>query len=265
MTNPANHRFLLDKTYLDCIDDAGNCFILYAARLRFFFFNIHYTAFILSDHNNKITEGSAFTRSHTSDDDNGFRFSNKGIGISGHWQQAEHPVASILYSQSNAEVNWNCHHPLAACTLYYRERRFQGLGYAENILLSIEPWKLPIDELRWGRFLAPGIAITWIQWLGKYPVNKIYLNGKEWNDAQHSFEAITFNEGKNKLVFSDSSSLRQVKFADHLRKVPLLKLFIPKGILNSVESKYKAVTAFTDDSGAIHHGWSIFEIIQWEH
>ncbi|MBL0358114.1 MAG: hypothetical protein IPP72_15160 [Chitinophagaceae bacterium] len=265
ITNKTNNSFLLDKTYLDCIDEAGNCFILYTATLKFLFFNIRYSAFIFSDQNNKVTERSSFTNSSIIDNNSVLSFSNKNIGISGNWQSSQYPVTSLLYSKSNGIVNWNCHHPLAECTVNYKGRTFHGLGYAENILLTIKPWQLPIDELRWGRFLAPGIAITWIQWVGKNPVNKIYLNGKEWNDPQYSFEAITFNKGKNKLVFSNSSSVRQLKFANHFSKAPFLKLFIPKGILNSVESKYKAATLFTDVSGAIHHGWSIFEIIQWEH
>ena len=73
------------------------------------------------------------------------------------------------------------------------------------------------------------------------------------------------NEGKNKLVFAEISVIRHVKFSDHLSKAPWLRVLLNKRILDSVELKYKSKTLFHDASGAIHAGWSIFEVVKWEH
>lgn len=264
VTNKKNSNFILDKTYLDCIDDAGNCFILYQATLRFWFFKIHYTALIFSNWQNQVTEQSSFKSSTLLNNNGSINFSSKQLDINGQWQHPAHPVECLLYSNPKGVVYWDCHHPYATCSLNYHGTAYHGLGYVETLQLSIKPWQLPIDELRWGRFLAMGISITWIQWTGKNPVNKIYYNGIEMNDAVHYPKAISFNQGKNELTFSNPSIIREVKFKEHLSKIPLLKMFIKKSTLQSVETKYKSKTAFVDDGGIIQHGWSLFEVIQWK-
>jgi hypothetical protein len=258
-------NFFLGKTYFDCVDDAGNCFILYSATIKFFLFKIYYSAFIFSDQQDHITEQSTFHKSTITTEKQLLTFFSRRLKISGNWRATTGSVESQLYSNSNGIVNWDCHHPLAQCNLIYNNHSFSGLGYAETLFLSIKPWHLPIDELRWGRFLAPGMAIIWIQWAGKNPINKIYLNGEEFNDALHSDKTIMFNKGTNQLLFSSISLIRQVKFGDHLARLPLLKLLVNKAMLHSLESKYKAKTTFTDVSGVVHQGWSIFEIVKWEH
>ena len=52
-----------------------------------------------------------------------------------------------------------------------------GLGYAERLVLTIPPWKLPIETLRWGRFLSPSDWIVWIDWQGEHPQTIVYRNG----------------------------------------------------------------------------------------
>jgi hypothetical protein len=263
--NQRKGSFYLDKTYLDFTDDAGNCFILYSATLRIFFFKINYAALIYSDFSNQVTEQSIHNIADIEFAKEALLFSNSKLGIKGSWKKTAPAVEALLYSNNSGIVNWNCHHPLSQCDVRYKGRNFQGLGYAETIFLSIKPWELPIDELKWGRFLAPRTTITWIQWIGQNPINKIYFNGKEWNDAVYSAEAILFNEGKCRISFFNVSILRRVKFAEHLAKIPLLKLLLNKALLNSLEIKYKSGAIFTDDSGNNYQGRSIFEIVTWEH
>ncbi len=265
MINQRKGSFYLHKIYLDFTDDTGNCFILYSATLSFCFFKINYAAFIYSDFNNQVTEQSIHNKVDIEIAKDSLLFSNNKLGINGSWTKAAPAVEALLYRNKGGIVNWNCHHPLAQSNVTYKGQNFHGLGYAETIFLSVKPWKLPIDELRWGRFLAPGITITWIQWVGQNPINKIYFNGKEWNDAVYSVETILFNEGKSSLSFFNISLLRRVRFVEHLAKVPLLKLLLNKALMNSLEIKYKSGAIFTDDSGNKYQGRSIFEIVTWEH
>ncbi|MBS1525409.1 MAG: hypothetical protein JST19_07160 [Bacteroidetes bacterium] len=257
--------FSLHKTYLDCVDDAGNCFILYDASIRLLFLKIGYSALVFSDRNNNLTEISSFRRSNIAKNDRRLSFSNKRLKISGQWDAAGHPVESLLYRHGKGIVHWDCHHPSAHCIIDYQGHHFSGLGYGETLFLSIKLWRLPIEELKWGRFLAPGIAITWIQWKGKNPINRIYLNGRKYNDAEYGTHSVIFNGGTSQLEFSRISCISQAKFSGHLSKMPLLKLFLNKATLNSLESKYKAKSTFRDAGGVIHHGWVIFEVVKWEH
>ena len=47
----------------------------------------------------------------------------------------------------------------------------RGTGYAERILITIPPWRLPIRELRWGRWIgeAASRSVVWIDWRGESP------------------------------------------------------------------------------------------------
>ena len=266
MVKKSAGNFSLDKDYLDCVDDSGNCFIVYSAKIRFFLFTIDYASFIFSDQFDHLTEQATFHKSIVSTNSGLVKVSNKHLKINASWEKAKEPFQSLLYSNSHGIVNWNCHHPIAHCDITYNNNRtFSGLGYAETLYLSIKPWELPIEDLNWGRFLTPGIAITWIRWTGRNPINKIYLNGKEFNDAQYLDDKIIFNEGKDVLSFSDPTIICEGKFSRHLSKIPLLKLFINKAFLKSTEFKYKSKTTYNSVFGTVYHGWSIFEIVKWKH
>jgi hypothetical protein len=52
-----------------------------------------------------------------------------------------------------------------------------GPGYAEWVELRIPPWTLPIEALRWGRFLSPSTSLVWIDWKGQHPLRLILLDG----------------------------------------------------------------------------------------
>jgi hypothetical protein len=42
-------NYFIEKLYLDCIDDSGNCFIIYRAKLEFSFLSVYYSGLIFSD------------------------------------------------------------------------------------------------------------------------------------------------------------------------------------------------------------------------
>jgi hypothetical protein len=227
---------------------------------------VHYSGLIYSDSQNQVTEQKSIHKSLLSASERTLAFSNKRFKLAGNWEKSESPIESILYQNGNGMVNWSCHHPLSLCNITYQNKTFSGWGYAETLFLSVKPWHLPIDELRWGRFLAFGISIIWIQWMGKNPINKVYLNGKEFNDAKIYPDQVLFDAGKNKIVFSEISVIRQVKFSNHLSGIPYLKILLSKTrILNTLETKYKSKGMFTSSAGFIHSGWCIYEIVIWTH
>lgn len=43
---------------------------------------------------------------------------------------------------------------------------FVGTGYAERLDMTLAPWALPFEELRWGRFIGPSRSAVWIYWRG---------------------------------------------------------------------------------------------------
>jgi hypothetical protein len=120
-----------------------------------------------------------------------------------------------------------------------------------------------LDELRWGRFLSDSYTLIWINWKGKYPVNKIFFNSVEYNDAIFKNDSIIFSDGTCQLKFSETQLIRKGKVSGLFSKMPLLKIFFNRSILNTVETKYKAKTTLSKGSIFLSNGWSLFEIVTW--
>ncbi len=158
---------------------------------------------------------------------------------------------------------WNCHHPRALAEINYNGYIFKGLGYAETLFCPINPVNLPVDELRWGRFLSDSHTLIWINWKDKHPLNKIFINGTEYNDAIFENDSIIFNNGIYKLKFSEIQIIRNGKLSGLFSKMKFLKIFFSSRLLDTVEIKYKAKTVLSGDSVLLSTGWSLFEIVKW--
>ena len=257
-------NFHLDKMYFDCIDDNGNCFIIYWACLKFYWIKIHYSGCIYSDENGKSTEKSSFVKIPKPTLKNELNFNHKKLGFSILFKQIDNEITSNLYKVNEYEkVVWHCHHPKTHSEIVFLNNKYVGIGYSETLYLSIKPWKLPIDELRWGRYLSNDNSIVWINWKGKYPVNQLYLNGKLFEDAVYNQDQINFDHGKFILTFENTTVVREGKLGQILVKMPWLKTLFNNKILKTIEKKYKAKTTFNCISGKIDYGWSLFEIVTW--
>lgn len=67
--------------------------------------------------------------------------------------------------------------PRAMCRVSLRDEVFDGMGYAELLEMTVAPWKLPIRELRWGRWLSENSSVTWIDWQGAFPLSLVLEDG----------------------------------------------------------------------------------------
>jgi hypothetical protein len=172
-------------------------------------------------------------------------------------------IRSLFKDNKNNELIWNCHHPKALAEVIYNGSIYKGFGYAETLFLPIKPWNLPIDELRWGRFLSESYTLIWINWKGKYPVNKIFFNSVEYNDATFTDDIILFSDGMYQLKFSEIQLIRKGRLSGLLSKMKLLKILFNRRILNSLEIKYKAKASLNKNSLVLSNGWTLFEIVIW--
>ena len=256
--------FKIEKLYLDCIDDQGNCFIIYWAKAEFFLIRFVYSGLIFCDTEGFTTEKSTIRKTQKPVINGTIQFNNKYIKTGVTLKRTDEPIVRSLYKDSkNIELIWNCHHPKGLAEIMYNGNIHKGFGYSETLFSLIKPWNLPIDELRWGRFLSDSYTLIWINWLGKYPVNKIFFNGTEFNDAIFKNDIIIFGEGTYQLKFSEIQLIRKGKLSGLFLKMTLLKIFLNRRILNTLEIKYKAMTNFSKDSVFLSNGWSLFEVVTW--
>jgi hypothetical protein len=265
MEPAGSSNFNLEKLYLDLIDDNGNCFVLYSAKLKAGLIRINYSGLIFSDSDGMTIEKSSLSKLDGTLINDLLIFNNPLLKVTGNWLQTEKPFSSLLYNDEiNNELTWNCHHPKALAEVTFRDKTYKGFGYAETLTLGIKPWKLPIDELRWGRFLSDNYAITWINWKGSHPLNKIFCNGVEYNDPVFEPERIVFGKGVYILTFLQPAIVRKGKLASLFSNMPWLKVIFTSRTLNIVELKYKAKSTFTGISGIHDTGWALYEVVTWD-
>jgi hypothetical protein len=260
--NSANIR--LEKLYLDCIDDIGNCFIIYQAKLKFCFIKVYYSEVICSDTKGIKVVKISLKKTREVLINDLLLFYNQFLQIKGSWKRTDLSLPLFSLRDSlNHELIWNCHHPKALTEIVYEDYTYTGYGYAETLSLTIKPWKLSIEELRWGRFLSDVYTIIWFDLKGDFPQHKIFCNGIEYNDAVIEADRIVFGNGVFSLLFGDITVIRKRKLANIFSKMPWLKIIFNRQMLNSTENKYKAKSILNLNKEMTARGWSIYEIVTW--
>jgi hypothetical protein len=205
--------FELRKWYVDCVDEGGNAAIAYWAKLRWRYINLYYRTIALNGRERRCSELE--------------------------WRQSVSMDASApplhrrLYEHADGFVDWLCEMPRAKV----RIGEMRGEGYAELLHMTVPPWKLPIDELRWGRFIGGEKWAVWIEWRGASP--------QSW----------TFGDGAPALRLEDQRVLTDRRIGD---AVPLIKWLLPRRIRNARERKWCSRASLGDD-----RGWAIHEIVSF--
>ena len=139
-----------------------------------------------------------------------------------------------------------------------------GLGYTEKLKMTLRPWQLPFNQLRWGRFLSADYSIVWVKVSGDSRLNLLYLNGIQKNDALITDEQIALNNGDLLLVFSNKVVLREgTLISTALANIPGLNSVFPKNILNIYEKKWRSKGVLKEGNKIIAKGWVIHEVVRW--
>jgi hypothetical protein len=223
-----------------------------------------YSGLIFCDTEGVTTEKSILRKTQKPVINGTINFNQEFLKIGVSLKRADDPIIRSLYKDSESnELIWNCHHPKALAEMIYNGNIYKGFGYAETLFSPVKPWNLPIDELRWGRFLSDSYTLIWINWKGGYPVNKLFFNDIEYNDAVFENDIIIFGDGIYQLKFSEIQLIRKGRLSGLFSKMKLLKIFLNRRILNTVEIKYKAKTTLSKNSVFLSNGWSLFEIVTW--
>jgi len=254
--------FHLTKRYLDAIDKDGNSWILYFAHLKLGPFLFRYSSVLFSDAKGNVSEESSLKSCSLPLIQDTININCNPLKISGTWKKTQNGICLILWNTNEGqELVWNCHHPSAQVELTYKGKKFIADGYAETLILPFIPLKLPLEKLRWGRFTSNNTSLVWILWEGKHPLNLVFMNGEEYNDAQHSDAGFSFDNGNWNLYFQHSILIRNSKLGEVIRKYPLLKFLFPKNLLRSTEIKCKSLSELKSKDELYSNGWSIHETV----
>jgi hypothetical protein len=263
-TTNTSSVFHLEKWYLDCVSDTGQTAICYSAKLGWNSLAISYAGILSFDGRQEPLFRTSLLREkqpHATTD--GIRWESAGLSCSGFWQPlpAKGLLPITLYHDDIGSLTWHCSQPLSKASVRTRDLEYTGLGYAEQIVMTIAPWKLPIKELLWGRFLSDNAYVVWIEWRGPHPMTAVYVNNVKVENAVVSEFALTWDGGS--LELNSPACLRSgplVKTA--LSSIPGVRSLFPAPVLNTHECKWRSFGKLTLHN-TIQEGWAIHELVRF--
>ncbi|HSP13508.1 MAG TPA: hypothetical protein VLV78_02005 [Thermoanaerobaculia bacterium] len=154
-------------------------------------------------------------------------------------------------------VSWRCEMPAADAELHIEGKKVRGRGYAELLELTIAPWDLPIDELRWGRFCGDRLSLVWIDWRGSHPLTLVLLDGAA---VDGSVSDRTIIAGDATLSIGDGAVIRSAAIGD---SIPFLEPFLPKRMTAATEHKWCSRSTVSRGGQNVDRGWAVHEIVRF--
>lgn len=265
----ANHTtndFSFSKWYMDCVDAKGNVFIGYSAFLKWKKIKLNYASVLYHDNGGNIRTKTTLKKLPLpSFKRNCLIWSPSRLKVAGQWDSIDPPIKENLLNSDSGALDWRCVQPKSnAKILLPNQHAMTGLGYSEQVKMTVKPWKLPISELRWGRFLSEEDTIAWIHWKGEKNLTLVFYQGRPVKGAMITDEFISLNRGEFLLNFSDAAVLRKgYLISTALSDIPGVRDIFPKKILNTYECKWRSKGVLTKPNKPGSYGWVIHEVVKW--
>ena len=165
--------------YLACFGDDGEVVIGYRAQLRYGAIAFVYASCLSYSEREGIHSATSLRATPAPVERGGeIVWSAPTLGLAGRWRGEGPAVERTLWSSERGDVRWRCVLPGATVEVERADGRIlSGLGYAEHLKGTAGPWALPIERLLWGRFVAAGRAMAWIDWRGEHTTQLCLADG----------------------------------------------------------------------------------------
>jgi hypothetical protein len=151
-----------------------------------------------------------------------------------------------LYDSADGAIAWQCVAPAARASMRPAGvATLDGVGYAECLTMTIPPWRLPISELRWGRWSDADAkhAVIWIDWRGADPRRWVFVDGHRAQTATVSDSSVC--AGDVSLSLSSPRVLVDRDLGDVLRFIRPLRGIVPAALDAYHETKWTSCGTLT--------------------
>jgi hypothetical protein len=251
----------VEKWYLDCVTPEGAGMIGYAGRIRLGPVTVPCFEMLVWRAGGPVRQSHTMAggRLPTATADEIVWRSN-ALKVDGHWWRRGPAIApTVLHAEAAGEVEWACLCPAAQVAVTVDGEPYAGTGYAERLIMTLSPGRLPIRELRWGRFISVGQSCVWIQWRGAAERTWCFHNGQAVSAAMPDLLVLTWNGHRLKL--DPGTIIRSGRLADTAFKhAGPLRWLLPANVRQLRETKWCSRGVLTDAVGREHAGWAIHEV-----
>lgn len=256
--------FSLTKWYLDGVDASGSAFIAYWARVSWHGLRVTWqrvTVYPAGGHPVERTSLRADPPPALADGT--LRWRPVGLGCEVEACDGGVPGSSHrLLDDEDGALTWRCLLPAARVRLQVNGAAMvDGTGYAECLDLTRIPWHLPVDEVRWGRWVSAAAdhAVTWVDWRGPHPVSLVLVDGVRAAGGAVSDDGVTWPGGQ--ADFGAGRVLHHESVAAVVGRVPGLRQMLRRAPLAIRDTKWLSPVAREVSGEAPMPGWAIHEIV----
>jgi len=173
-------NFHLSKWFLDFVGESGEVMIFYSAKLIWRGLSVSYTSWLDYQAATGVQFKSGFRNVQVPQtNDEVITWNDPKFGVSGTWKSLATMIQTKLVDTEEGYLDWKCYQPASKVQLRINERVLEGRGYAEQLILTLPPWKIPMDELRWGRYGSDENNMVWIELREKEKKQWLWLNGEK--------------------------------------------------------------------------------------
>lgn len=257
--------FELSKWYADCVTDDGDALIIYHAQLRWRTPTIHYSNLLIREAGRPARSQFSLRKQPEPIDTGDIEWKSPVWNAQGSWRKTGAPVREILFESADGCVEWNCVAPRSSAEVRVgEEMAYRGYGYVEHLRLTIPPWRLPIRELRWGRFVNACDSLVWIDWRGSRSKQMVYENGSPVSARAIGDREIAWGDGGAVLSLDTGTTLREGALgATALSVLPHPERLFPARILGIRECKWLSRAVLRRPGQADSVGMAIHEVVEW--
>ena len=301
--------FVLRKWYFDCVTPRGDAFIGYWARLRWDIVRVRYASTLVAPAGGEARERLTFLPvAAPAPSPRGLRWRCRRLGLASAWHARAPAIERRLLGNASAEsgaawldasepgIAWDCLAPAATARVRVRGRTLSGLGYAERLTLTLEPWRLPFHTLHWGRFLARGgRSLVWILWesddddatastrasplpatppgpvvrppaaAGGSPGSAcfVFVDSRPADVLEFAPDRLVTGEGAQLTLARERALRAGPVVSAPLRALPWLGPRVPPAFLAAREEKWLSRGTLVSPGAAPVAGWAIHEIVRF--
>jgi len=259
----------LNKWFLDFVSDEGEAMIFYAAILKWRGWKVPYTSWLHYDPAAGVSQRSRYRNTRLPEiKDNSVHWYDKNFKVSGHWEAMASPLQARLYDSDEGYLDWNCFQPASSVSLKINDKELNGTGYVEQLILTADPWKIPMKELRWGRYASREDHMVWIELKDEGKQQWMWYNGKKTESPNIGDDIITIpSEGislemDRAVVLESEQKILQVvrKLAPYL---PGFDRTVPYRFLMADEFKWLSRGILQKKGEKLRSGWTIHELVNF--
>jgi hypothetical protein len=257
--------FMLSKWYADCTSEEGDALIFYSAELNWRGPAIHYTS-LLTHRSGSVPRSRFSLRRQPPPEvrENGIEWKSRAWKAEGLWSEPAAAIHEVLFDSPIGSLEWNCMAPRAGARLHIDGDEFRGWGYVEHLRLSVAPWRLPIQKLRWGRFINETDILVWIDWHGPFNRQVVYYNGAAVTAREIGDRKVVLSDGDVVLSLETEATLREgLLGATALAVLPNLDRIFPAHILKVREQKWLSRGVLRRPGRPDSSGMAIHEVVEW--